>query len=179
MLPASSMQLEAPSLPPGCGGQTKVSAAAPRFTILITSFSHPFCTITDKSAHPPKGGCALLSVEKPDRRLVRRMRSSLLQLRGIRWPIADGRFMNRPYGPGAAGRCGHRPLRMEGDGTKPGRTSARETSMAWQCGRLFRHFLNSNYYQVWAGHVPQGRQPYLHRAQTEPSPERFQVLQVA
>ena len=31
---------------------------------------------------------------------------------------------------------------------------------AWQYGRLFRHPLNRNYYQVWAGHVPQGRQPY-------------------
>ena len=49
---------------------------------------------------------------------------------------------------------------------------------AGQYGRLFRHCLNSNYFQVWAGHVPQGRQPYLQRAQTEPSPERFQVLQV-
>ena len=33
-------------------------------------------------------------------------------------------------------------------------------SGAGQYGRLFRHCLNSNYFQVWAGHVPQGRQPY-------------------
>ena len=38
--------------------------------------------------------------------------------------------------------------------------SARQTTGAWQYVRLFRHFLNRNYYQVWAGHVPQGRQPY-------------------
>ncbi len=30
-------------------------------------------------------------------------------------------------------------------------TSARQTTGAWQYVRLFRHFLNSNYYQVWAG----------------------------
>ena len=41
---------------------------------------------------------------------------------------------------------------------------------------FYRHLLNRNYFQVWAGHVPQGRQPYLQRAQAEPSPERFQVL---
>ena len=64
----------------------------------------------------------------------------------------DGRFMNRPY-------------------------ECQALYVAWQCGRLFRHFLNSNYYQVWVGHVPQGRQPYYQQAQAEPSPERFQVLQ--
>ncbi|BDF69941.1 hypothetical protein CE91St41_28320 [Oscillospiraceae bacterium] len=50
---------------------------------------------------------------------------------------------------------------------------------AWQYGRLFRQYLNCNYYQVWAGDVPQGRQPYYQQAQAEPSPERFQVLQAA
>ena len=49
---------------------------------------------------------------------------------------------------------------------------------AWHSVRLFRQSLNSNYFQVWAGHVPQGRQPYLQKAQAEPSPERLQVLQV-
>ncbi|BDF74343.1 hypothetical protein CE91St41_12320 [Oscillospiraceae bacterium] len=49
---------------------------------------------------------------------------------------------------------------------------------AWQYGRLFRHLLNRNYSQVRAGHVPQGRQPHSQRAQAEPSPERFQVMQV-
>ena len=67
--------------------------------------------------------------------------------------MVDGRFMNRPYGCQA----------LYG---------------AWQYERLFRQSLNSNYSQVWAGHVPRGRQPYLQRAQAEPSPERFQVLQV-
>ena len=68
--------------------------------------------------------------------------------------MKGGRFVNRPY-------------------------ECQALHGAWQYGRLFRHSLNSNYFQVWVGHVPQGRQPYLHRAQTEPSPERFQVLQVA
>ena len=41
---------------------------------------------------------------------------------------------------------------------------------AWQYVRLFRHLLNRNYYQVWAGDVPQGRQPYSPQVpdQTEP-----------
>ncbi|BDF71604.1 hypothetical protein CE91St41_11690 [Oscillospiraceae bacterium] len=49
---------------------------------------------------------------------------------------------------------------------------------AWQYMRLFRILLNRSYFQVWAGHVPQGRQPYYQQAQAEPSPERYQVLQV-
>ena len=47
----------------------------------------------------------------------------------------DGRFVNRPY-------------------------ECQALYGAWQYVRLFRHSLNSNYSQVWAGHVPQGRQPY-------------------
>ena len=35
-----------------------------------------------------------------------------MRLRRIRRAKRDGRFVNRPYGPGAAGRCGHRPLRV-------------------------------------------------------------------
>ena len=53
--------------------------------------------------------------------------------------MENGRFVNRPY------KC-------------------QALYGAWQFGRLFRHSLNSNYFQVWAGHVPQGRQPYLQRA---------------
>ena len=30
--------------------------------------------------------------------------------------MVDGRFMNRPYGLGAVGRCGHRPLQYGWDG---------------------------------------------------------------
>ena len=87
--------------------------------------------------------------------------------------------MNRPYGPGAAGRCGHRPLQHGERGGLPRACGPRnDGNGAWQYVRLFRHLLNRNYYQVWASHVPQGREPYLHRAQTEPSPERFQVLHV-
>ena len=58
-------------------------------------------------------------------------------------------------------------------------TNAKRCTGAWQYVRLFRHLLNRNYYQVWAGHVPQGRQPYLQKAQAEPSPERLQVLPAA
>ena len=80
------------------------------------------------------------SVKKPnERNLVRRMQAWLLQIRRIRWAKEDGRFVNRPY-------------------------ECRALYGAWQCGRLFRHLLNRNYFQVWAGHVPQGRQPYLQRA---------------
>ena len=57
-------------------------------------------------------------------------------------------------------------------------TSAKRCMGAWQYVRLFRHLLNRNYYQVWVGHVPQGRQPSYQQAQAEPSPERLQVLQV-
>ena len=64
-----------------------------------------------------------------------------------------GRFVNRPY-------------------------ECQALYGAWQHMRLFRHLLNRNYFQVWAGDVPQGRQPYYQQAQAEPSPERFQVLQV-
>ena len=67
--------------------------------------------------------------------------------------MEDGRFVNRPY-------------------------ECQALYGAWQYVRLFRHSLNSNYYQVMAGDVPQGRQPYLQRAKGEPSPERFLVLQV-
>ncbi|BDF70954.1 hypothetical protein CE91St41_18170 [Oscillospiraceae bacterium] len=49
---------------------------------------------------------------------------------------------------------------------------------AWQYVRLFRHFLTSNYFQVWAGHVPQGREPDYQRAKAKPGSERFQVLRV-
>ena len=68
--------------------------------------------------------------------------------------MVNGRFMNRPYECQALYR-------------------------AWQYVRLFRHSLNSNYFQVLAGHVPQGRQPYYQRAWAEPSPERYQVLRAA
>ena len=68
-------------------------------------------------------------------------------------PEAAGRFVNRPY-------------------------ECQALYGAWQYVRLFRHLLNRNYFQVWAGHVPQGRQPYLQKAWAEPSPERLQVLQV-
>ena len=81
------------------------------------------------------------------------MQSLLLQLKRRRLPILDGRFVNRPY-------------------------ECQVLYGAWQYERLFRHLLNRNYFQVWAGHVPQGRQPYSQRAQAEPSSERFQVLQV-
>ena len=67
--------------------------------------------------------------------------------------MEDGRFVNRPY-------------------------ECQALYGAWQYVRLFRDSLNSNYSQVWAGDVPQGRQPYYQRAQAEPSPERLQVLQV-
>ena len=40
-----------------------------------------------------------------------RTQASLLQLRRIR-RTKGGRFVNRPYGPRAADRCGHRPLRV-------------------------------------------------------------------
>ena len=76
------------------------------------------------------------------------------QLWRIRRPTVDGRFVNRPY------KC-------------------QALYGAWQSVRLIRHLLNRNYFQVWAGHVPQGRQPYLQRAQAEPSPERYQVLPAA
>ena len=56
-------------------------------------------------------------------------------------------------------------------------TNVKRCTEAWQYVRLFRHLLNRNYYQVWAGHVPQGRQPYYQRAKAEPSPERYRVLQ--
>ena len=68
--------------------------------------------------------------------------------------MTDGRFVNRPY-------------------------ECQALYGAWQYERLFRHSLNSNYFQVWVGDVPQGRQPYSQRAQAEPSPERFQVLPAA
>ena len=45
--------------------------------------------------------------------------------------MEDGRFVNRPY-------------------------ECQALYVAWQYVRLFRQFLNSNYYQVWTGHVPQG-----------------------
>ena len=78
-------------------------------------------------------------------------RGGVLRILGIR-RTRGGRFVNRPYECQALyGAC--------------------------QYVRLFRHSLNSNYSQVWSGHVPQGRQPYLQRAQAEPSPERYQVLQ--
>ena len=67
--------------------------------------------------------------------------------------MEDGRFVNRPY-------------------------ECQALYGAWQYVRLFRHPLNRNYFQVWAGDVPQGRQPYYQRAQAEPSPERVQVLHV-
>ena len=74
--------------------------------------------------------------------------------------------MNRPYGPAQRADVGIGP------------SECQALYGAWQYGRLFGHFLNSSYSQVWAGAVPQGRQPYYQRAQAEPSPERFQVLQV-
>ena len=43
---------------------------------------------------------------------LHRMQASSLHLRRKRRPVVDGRFVNRPYGPGTAGRCGHRPLRV-------------------------------------------------------------------
>ena len=49
--------------------------------------------------------------------------------------MEDGRFVKRPY-------------------------ECQALYGAWQYVRLFRHSLNSNYSQVWAGDVPQGRQPY-------------------
>ncbi len=65
-----------------------------------------------------------------------------------------------------------------GDGLPQACGPRNDGNGAWQYVRLFRHLLNRNYFQVWAGDVPQGRQPYLQKAQAEPSPERFQVLQV-
>ena len=53
----------------------------------------------------------------------------------IRRPRVDGRFVNRPY-------------------------ECQALYGVWQYVRLFRHSLNSNYSQVWASDVPQGRQPY-------------------
>ncbi len=43
--------------------------------------------------------------------------------------MEDGRFVNRPY-------------------------ECQALYVAWQYVRLFRQFLNSNYFQVWTGHVP-------------------------
>ena len=76
-----------------------------------------------------------------------------MRLRRIRRAKEDGRFVNRPY-------------------------ECQALNGAWQYVWLFRQYLNCNCFQVWAGHVPQGRQPYYQRAQAEPSPERLQVLQV-